>query len=108
MWKPLKKEFAASSLRYEPTGGSDLKLDDFVQDLPRTKPLYLEDAYITSFNAAVLRAELEGKRNVYLILDATAFHPKSGGQPSDTGILEGPDFKISVKKSMVLHGTIVH
>ena len=88
--------------------GSDLKLEDFVQDLPRTRPLYLEDAYITSFNATVLRAELEGKRNVYLILDATAFHPKSGGQPSDTGILEGPDFKISVKKSMVLHGVIVH
>ncbi len=86
----------------------NLRLDDLVQDLPRTRPLYLEDAYVTSFNATVLRAELEGKRNVYLVLDATAFHPKSGGQPSDTGILEGSDSRISVKKSMILNGVIVH
>jgi len=85
-----------------------LKLDDFTRDLPRTKPLYLEDAYLTTFDATVLRAELEAKRNVYLALDATAFHPKSGGQPSDTGVLTSLGFKVSVKKSIVLHDVIVH
>jgi len=85
-----------------------LRLDDFIQDLPWTKLLYLENSYLTRFNATVLRAELEGRRSIYLVLDSTAFHPKSGGQPSDMGILTGPGFSVSVRKVMVLHNVVVH
>ena len=45
--------------------------------------IYLDDSYIWSFSAGVTQA-LEDKA----ILNKTAFYPQSGGQPSDTGILE--------------------
>ena len=45
--------------------------------------IYLDDSYIWSFSAGVTQA-LENKA----ILNKTAFYPQSGGQPSDTGILE--------------------
>ena len=45
--------------------------------------IYLDDGYIWSFSAGVTQA-LENKA----ILKRTAFYPQSGGQPSDTGILE--------------------
>ena len=45
--------------------------------------MYLDDSYLWSFNAMVTQA-LENKA----ILNKTAFYPQSGGQPSDTGILE--------------------
>ena len=45
--------------------------------------IYLDDGYIWSFSAGVTQA-LENKA----ILNKTAFYPQSGGQPSDTGILE--------------------
>jgi alanyl-tRNA synthetase len=70
--------------------------------------MYLKDSYLTRFSAKVLRAEKEGKNKVYLVLDATAFHPKSGGQPSDTGILSGPSFQVKVTKVMGFHDVVVH
>ena len=50
----------------------------------------------------------EGKRNIYVILDRTAFHPKSGGQPSDTGTLSSDDFTIQIRKIMKIQNVIVH
>ena len=85
-----------------------MRLEELVQGLPRTKSLYLSDSYLTDFIATTLRAELEGTRNIYLILDATAFHPKSGGQPSDTGFLSGRGFEVHVKKAMILRNIVVH
>jgi misacylated tRNA(Ala) deacylase len=54
--------------------------------------IYLDDSYLWSFSAIVTQA-LDNKA----ILDKTAFYPQSGGQPSDTGILEhgGEIFQVS-------------
>jgi misacylated tRNA(Ala) deacylase len=51
-----------------------------------TEALYLYDAYQTDFEATVVSAE-ESR----VLLGATAFYPTGGGQPCDTGILEGPE-----------------
>jgi alanyl-tRNA synthetase len=51
-----------------------------------TERLYYRDAYLTSFEAAVVARADDGRR-VYL--DGTAFYPTSGGQPFDTGKLGG-------------------
>jgi len=85
-----------------------MKLEDLVQGLPSTDRLYLRDSYLTRFSTKVLRAEKEGKNKVYLVLDATAFHPKSGGQPSDTGTLSGPRFQVKVTKVMGFRDVVVH
>ena len=53
-----------------------------------TERLYYSDSYKLDFDATVTAVEdLEG-RDV-AILDRTLFYPTSGGQPHDTGVLEG-------------------
>jgi len=51
-----------------------------------TELLYLRDAYLVTFDAAVLEADEEGRR---VALDRTAFYPTGGGQPHDSGELAG-------------------
>ncbi len=53
-----------------------------------TERLYYDDAYRTRFEAAVVeRLAWEGRPAV--VLDRTAFYPTGGGQPHDTGALNG-------------------
>ncbi len=51
-----------------------------------TTRLYYTDAYLSTFDAAVV-ARADAGRRIYL--DRTAFYPTSGGQPFDTGRLGG-------------------
>lgn len=53
-----------------------------------TEKLYYKDAKIKKFDAVVLSCE-ENKGKFAVILDKTAFFPEGGGQPSDTGLLNG-------------------
>jgi alanyl-tRNA synthetase len=53
-----------------------------------TERLYFSDAYLTEFEARVVRREEKDDRTV-LILDRTAFYPESGGQPADRGTIDG-------------------
>jgi misacylated tRNA(Ala) deacylase len=48
--------------------------------------LYLRDAYLREFDAAVLDVDAGGSR---VALDRTAFYPTGGGQPHDVGTLDG-------------------
>ena len=50
--------------------------------------LYLQDAYLQTFSSTVTdRLEQNGKPG--LVLEQTAFYPTSGGQPHDTGTING-------------------
>jgi misacylated tRNA(Ala) deacylase len=49
-----------------------------------TELLFLSDAYLREFEAAVVAVDLENRD---LVLDRTAFFPSGGGQPNDTGRL---------------------
>ncbi len=51
-----------------------------------TKLLYMDDSYLREFEAKVLSV----KEN-RIILDQTAFYPKGGGLPSDTGVIKHPN-----------------
>ena len=51
-----------------------------------TKRLYYTDSYATEFQAGVIDASPD-RRRIYL--DRTAFYPSSGGQPYDTGSING-------------------
>ena len=51
-----------------------------------TERLYYADSYLRDFNATIVELAEDGRR-VYL--DRTAFYPTSGGQPHDTGRLNG-------------------
>lgn len=53
-----------------------------------TERLYWQDAYLLEFDARVTgRRERDGRPA--LVLDRTAFYAESGGQPWDTGVLNG-------------------
>lgn len=51
-----------------------------------TERLYYTDSFLTEFDAHVVE-RLDGGTRV--VLDRTAFYPTSGGQPHDTGVLNG-------------------
>ena len=56
-----------------------------------TELLFYEDAYLKEFTAAVETAEEGG-----VVLDRTAFYPRGGGQPGDSGVLEaaGEEYRV--------------
>jgi misacylated tRNA(Ala) deacylase len=61
-----------------------------------TELLYLHDAYLNSFDARVI-----GVRESAVALDRTAMYPTGGGQPHDTGEINGVHV-IDVKKEDLL------
>ncbi|WP_053361971.1 serine-tRNA(Ala) deacylase AlaX [Bacillus sp. FJAT-27251] len=65
--------------------------------------LYYRDAYLTGFSTKVLNQELDGG-NWYVTLEETAFYPTGGGQPHDTGSIEG----VSVTNVEEVDGEIRH
>ena len=85
-----------------------MKLEELTEGIKQTRLLYLTDSYMTDFHATILRSCLEDRKSVYIVLDETIFHPKSGGQPTDTGAIYGSDFRVAVKKAMLVDGVAVH
>ena len=85
-----------------------MRLEELARGIAETEVLYWNDAYLKVFEANIVRLEPDEKKHFYAILDRTAFHPKSGGQPSDRGIIQGEGFKIEVKKAMLAGSIIVH
>jgi alanyl-tRNA synthetase len=77
-----------------------VNLADIVENLPATRLAYQEDPYAERAPGTVIRAVREQGSSYYLVLSSTIFHPKGGGQPSDTGSLEGAGFKMKVKKAL--------
>ncbi len=67
----------------------------------------MEDSYAQSVSGNAVRA-VEEKNTVYVALDRTIFHPRSGGQPSDRGTMEGSSFRVEVKRAMLFDEVIVH
>lgn len=82
-------------------------LAKFVQEIPPTTCVYLQDSYSQSLDVNVLRVVQE-KNSAYVALDRTIFHPRSGGQPSDVGTIVGSSFRVDVKRAMNQSGIIVH
>ena len=68
----------------------------------KTKKLYYENAYISSFTAKVVDfISTEGGYDV--ILDETAFFPEEGGQSSDTGFIGDSRVSYVYEKDGVIH-----
>jgi alanyl-tRNA synthetase len=71
--------------------------------LPPTTRLYFEDAYRTEFEASIVSRSTREERPA-LALDQTCFYPESGGQPWDTGTINGvPVLKVLEERETILH-----
>ena len=68
-----------------------------------TERLYFKDSYAAEFDARVL-GTLKDDNGTGVILDRTLFYPTSGGQPHDTGTMNG----VRVSKVLEKNKTIVH
>ncbi|MEM3832486.1 MAG: alanyl-tRNA editing protein [Thermoprotei archaeon] len=84
-----------------------MDLGTFASGVSPTKKLYLDNSYMRSCEAAILKYMVE-KNYVYIALDQTIFHPQGGGQPSDVGIIRGEKFEVHVKRAMEAKGVVVH
>jgi alanyl-tRNA synthetase len=96
---------------------------DRLADLPETEQLYYEDQEDTTFEAEVLdvfehespdtpAAEPGSEPRYDVVLDATLFYPKGGGQPADRGTLAATDtdttanvLDVHERDGVVLHRT---
>ncbi len=68
-----------------------------------TEKLFYDNAYLKSFTARVTGCEAADE-GWYIMLDRTAFYPEGGGQPGDTGTLNG----VRVLDTKEVDGGIVH
>ncbi len=68
-----------------------------------TKLLYLDDMYLKEFTAKVVDVVEEG-----VVLDQTAFYPRGGGQPADTGKLVANGKEFGVLNVERRDGKVVH
>ncbi len=57
--------------------------------MPPTERLYYSDSHLVEFDARVLDITERVSGWTAVTLDRTAFYPEGGGQPSDTGTLDG-------------------
>ncbi|MDQ1279773.1 MAG: alanyl-tRNA synthetase [Thermoproteota archaeon] len=85
-----------------------MRLEEIIKGISTIQLLYLSDSYLRDFQAVTITIQPEGKNNAYLVLNRTTFHPKAGGQPSDTGFITSPNFRIEVKKAILVDGVVVH
>jgi alanyl-tRNA synthetase len=72
----------------------------------QTKKLYDIDPYLNEFTAEIISCTKDG--NLYdVILDKTAFFPEGGGQPADTGIINGTEVvDVQIKDGVIIHKTL--
>ncbi len=78
-----------------------------MENIPTTKLLYYDDAYMREFKAKVLQiAKNDG--SVGIVLDATVFYPTGGGQPSDKGVIEGEQGRANVVDVQWNKGRVLH
>jgi alanyl-tRNA synthetase len=57
--------------------------------MPTTERLYYSDSHLVEFEARVLDVTERVSGWAAVLLNRTAFYPTGGGQPSDTGTLNG-------------------
>jgi alanyl-tRNA synthetase len=65
-----------------------------IDSYPATEVMYYNDWNVTEFTAKVLKVE----KNIFVLLDKTAFYPTSGGQMHDSGTINGKKLLECVKQ----------
>ena len=75
---------------------------------PPTRKLYEEDSYLREADSTVIGYVEEKSRRYYTVFSETIFHPRAGGQGSDTGLAEWEGGSFKVEKALNVGGVVVH
>ena len=68
-----------------------------------TSKLYRDNAYTMEFDAEVI-SQTETENGFEVVLDRTAFYPTGGGQPFDTGWIDGvPVIDVQEREDKIVH-----
>lgn len=81
---------------------------EIAKNAPKTFKEYLEDSYLRELECMIIGVYWEKKDRAYIILDKTIFHPKSGGQDGDFGLIIGEGFKFNILKVLEVDDVIFH
>ncbi|MGC8831346.1 MAG: alanyl-tRNA editing protein AlaXM [Thermoproteota archaeon] len=68
-----------------------------------TELLYMDDSYMREFDARVI--EVQGDN---VVLDRTAFHPRGGGLPDDSGVFLREEVAVKVVQVFSEGGRVLH
>lgn len=69
-----------------------------------TEKLFYQDSMIRSFDTKPQKMNQDEKGRFYVVLDKTAFYPTGGGQPHDTGTLNGiPVYNVEEVEGEIRH-----
>ena len=69
-----------------------------------TEKLYYQDPYLKAFSARILTKTAQADGKFAVVLDRTAFYPEGGGQPCDTGSVNGqPVLEVLTRDGEIVH-----
>jgi len=85
-----------------------MNLGSLAQGIRPTVLLYQEDSYLKEASCGIVRSEPDDRKSGYVVLDRSAFHPKSGGQPSDRGKISADGVVFDVRRVMMSAGVVIH
>lgn len=74
-----------------------------ITDLPPTRKLYYEDPFLREFEAEVVLS-----KDRFVVLNATAFYPRGGGQEGDSGIIIANGKEYRVVNVFKINEVVVH
>lgn len=83
-------------------------LYSWLKNMLGTELLYLEDSYLKTATVNLLDYACDKPGRCYLVFDKTVFHPKTGGQGSDTGWVKGEGIKFRVEKALMVKNVVAH
>lgn len=73
-----------------------------------TELVYLKDAYLTELETELIQTSEDETGSPLLYLASTIFYPEGGGQPSDTGVIKGPNGTARVIHARNQVGMVAH
>jgi Ser-tRNA(Ala) deacylase AlaX len=85
-----------------------MNIEELARAVEPTKMDYFNDSYLANFTSRVITAAREKGRSWYIVFENTAFHPKGGGQPTDTGTVRIAGVDGRMKKAMLVKGVVIH
>lgn len=79
-----------------------------LEGVRETIKTYMDQQYAHTLESIVINVIKEKGRRAYVVVDKSIFHPRSGGQPNDIGVIENEESTFKVVKVLNVKGVLAH